>query len=478
MTGFIGRHEELTTLQSVLKKTTASFVVIRGRRRIGKSRLIREFCQGKHFIYLSGIPPQKNTTAQSQRDHFALSLQEKLRIPLPRSDDWSHLFNILSFYTETGRVIVILDEISWIGSKDTDFLGKLKNAWDLQLALNPELVLIVCGSVSSWIERNILSHTGFVGRVSIDMHLQELPIQDCAKFWNSQKAHVSSNEIFKVLSVTGGVPKYLEEIIPSESAEENIKRICFKKDGILFNEFNKIFNDLFSKENEKYRKIVHRLAEGKASLDDIYKTLEVQPSGACKDYMEDLIQAGFVARDYTWNLKTNEPSNLSYFRLSDNYLRFYLKMIEPQNKQIRQDLFTKRGITTLPNWSNILGHQFENLVLNNIPCLIEKLGIPLDEIQNVGPFFQKKNKAQRGCQIDLLIQTSYQCLYVCEVKFSKHPITAGVIEEVKTKIKNLTTPKSFSIKPVLIHVNGVNDHVSDSTFFAKIIDFSDFLTCT
>ncbi|NGX51805.1 MAG: hypothetical protein KR126chlam5_00092 [Candidatus Anoxychlamydiales bacterium] len=473
MTRFIGRKRELESLHSVLKKQSSSLIVIRGRRRIGKSRLIAEFGLRMRTVFFAGLPPSPETTDKSQREEFARQMQRELQIPLPRSDDWGDLFWILENSVKKDRVIIVFDEISWIGSKDPDFLGKLKNAWDLRFSKNPKLLLILCGSVSSWIEKNILSNTGFVGRISLDLIIREMPLSDCLKFWKDQERNIAPYEVFKALAVTGGVPRYLEEIISTQTAEENIHRLCFRREGLLFNEFDRIFNDLFAKRNEIYSKILKLLAEKPATLSEIYTVLEVQPSGACLNYMNDLIQAGFVTRNHLWSIKTGSTSNLSYFRVSDNYIRFYLKMIFPNKKQISESLFQKRSVTTLPNWSSIMGLQFENLVLNNFLSLCNKLNIPLEEVQQNGPFFQKKTKVQQGCQIDLMIQTYYNCIYICEIKFSKNHISSSTIEEVKEKIKRLTIPKGYSIKPVLIHVNGVSPKIKEDRFFAHVIDFSE-----
>jgi hypothetical protein len=130
----------------------------------------------------------------------------------------------------------------------------------------------------------------------------------------------------------------------------------------------------------------------------------------------------------------------------------------------------------LPGWESIMGLQFENLVINNLKELCKILKIDTQEIVMVGPFFQRGTKRQGGCQIDLLIQTRHNTLYLCEVKFSAKEIGTSVIEEVEKKIKNLSIPKSYSIRPVLIHVNGVSQGVIDKDIFSHIIDFSDFLT--
>ena len=158
----------------------------------------------------------------------------------------------------------------WIAGKDPDFLGKLKIAWDQHFSKNSELILILCGSISIWIEENILSSTGFLGRISLDMVIHELPLSDCRKFWPKR---ISSYEILKVLSITGGVPKYLEEILPSDSAESNIHKLCFTPEGLLFREFDQIFSDLFFHRSAHYKEIVKTLADGPQDLDGICKSL-------------------------------------------------------------------------------------------------------------------------------------------------------------------------------------------------------------
>lgn len=467
---FIGRKRELRMLTELFKKKSSSLVVIRGRRRIGKSRLSQEFAHKiPHYVF-SGLPPTSGITAADQREEFARQLQREMNIPLPRADDWGDLFWHLAEHTQKGKVVVVLDEISWMGSKDPTFLGKLKTAWDLYFKNNPQLILILCGSISSWIEENILSSTGFMGRISLDIILEELPLHECNEFWNAEQTRVSAFDKLKVLSVIGGIPRYLEEILPSQSAESNIQRLCFQKEGFLFSEFERIFSDLFSARSTTYKTIVERLADGPCELKDIYEALGVEKSGVVSGYMEDLVTAGFVSHDFTWHLKTGIDSKLSHYRLKDNYLRFYLKYIEPNRKRIE-----KQGLRQLPHWQSVIGLQFENLVLSNRKAIQQILRIDPSEIVNDNPFFQRKTITNPGCQIDYMIQTKFGTCYLCEIKFYNREITTHVIDDVRQKIRSLVLPKSISVRPVLIHVNGVDESVSESDFFSAIIDFNDLL---
>ncbi|MBI1954016.1 MAG: ATP-binding protein [Proteobacteria bacterium] len=472
---FVGRKKELQQLNALLNKNSTSLVVVRGRRRIGKSRLVQEFGQKFKMYTFSGVPPTEKTTCKDELYEFGWQLGKALGQPPFKDDDWNDLFLRLAYHTREGRVVILLDEISWMGSKDPHFLGKLKNAWDLEFKKNPHLILVLCGSVSSWIEKNILSSTGFLGRISLNLLLEELPLSDCNKFWQATGGEISAYEKFKILSVTGGVPKYLEEIQPHLSAEANIKNLCFDRAGLLFNEFHQIFTDIFSSRSEIYKRIVQCLADGKYDYEAIYKRLNVEKSGVISGYLAELVKSGFVRRDYTWHLHNGRPSKLSHYRISDNYLRFYLKYIAPNKEKIERNSYCEQSLSFFLGWEGIMGLQFENLVLSNRLSLLKLLNIKPDEALYDNPFFQKKTLRQESCQIDYLIQTRFDTLYICEIKFSRYPLKMNILNDVQEKIEKLKVPRHMSRRPVLIHVNGVKDDVSESRYFSNIIDFSQLL---
>ncbi len=474
MVHFIGRTYEMQRLEELLQKKSASLVIVKGRRRIGKSRLLREFGKAIQQTYIfSGLAPTSTTTAQSQRTEFCRQLDRKLGLRGISADNWGDLFWHLSQHTQNNRVLIVLDEITWMGDRDPEFLSQLKNAWDLYFSHNPELMLALSGSMSAWIEENILSSTGFLGRDSLTLTLNELPLNICKEFWTSQGVNPTPYEMLRILAVTGGVPRYLEELNPKLSAEENIRRLAFVKEGILFNEFEKIFSDLFSKRNELYKNIINTLANGSKNQSEITTLLNYKSQSDIGDYLDELEKSGFICRDFTWNINQGQVSNLSQYRLSDNYSRFYLKYILPSKTQINRDIYQESAITALPSWSAIMGLQVENLVLNNHKKIKALLNIPPESVEMDGPFFQRTTQRQAGCQIDYMIQTVDRTLYVCEIKFSRNIIGKQVIDEVKKKIARLKTPKQYFCRPVLIHVNGVSDELIDSNYFNQIIDMAD-----
>lgn len=166
---------------------------------------------------------------------------------------------------------------------------------------------------------------------------------------------------------------------------------------------------------------------------------------------------------------------MSKLRLCDNYLRFYHKYIEPEKDKIQKGLYALKSLESLPNWSIVMGFQFENLVLNNLAYLMPKLNIEANTIVSASPYFQNAAKRNKGaCQIDLLIETTFSGLYVCEIKFRKK-IGTSVIKEVQRKIDVLKKPKNISIRPILIYSGELSETIEESGVFDKIISFDDLL---
>ncbi len=478
---FIGRKKELAQLKKTLQSSRASLVVIKGRRRIGKSRLVEEAGKNSRMITLAGLAPVEGVTAAHQRESFARQMALQLGIPEPRSEHWEELFWHLADRTNTGQALILLDEISWMASDGPDrsdplFLGFLKNAWDIYFKKNDQLTLVLCGSVSSWIEKNILSSTSFVGRISLKLHIKELPLNECNAFWSTNKNNISAFEKFKLLAIMGGIPSYLEKISPQWNAEENIRQLCFVQNGILVHEFKQIFTDIFGKRSEIYKAIINALLEKPLmNLTDIYSALKTGKQGVVSDYLDDLEQAGFVKRDYAFNFKTNKVSKYSAFRVCDNFIRFYLKYIEPNMGLIEQNRFENASLSTLKSWESIAGLQFENLVVNNKALVLRQLNISPNDVVYDNPHYQPATTRQQGVQVDYLIIDKFNTVWLCEVKFSKNTIGQSVIADIQRKITHLTIGKNYSIRPVLIHVNGVTDELIGERFFANIIDFGSLL---
>lgn len=471
---FIGRHHELEKLRK-LPAHKANLVVLKGRRRVGKSRLAAEFARDKIFLPFSGIPPSEKTTKQDQLDEFARQFYAHFKLPPITFKDWSDAFANLTTQLTTQPTVILFDEISWMGNKDPSFIGKLKIWWDLSLQTHVNLTLILCGSVSTWIEENIINSTALFGRISLFLSLEELSISESYTFLQHLNFKGSDHDVFKILAITGGIPWYLEQISPHIFADENIRNLCFSKEGILTHEFDRIFSDLFDARGLIYKKIVQALASGSKTLAELRTLLEYKQGGVLGSYLKNLCIAGFVTSDNMWSLKKKKEGKQNLYRLSDNYIRFYLKYIEPNLNKIEKNTFRYQTLSDFPGWNSIMGLQVENLILKNRATLIQKIGIPFQDVIADNPYIQKQTKQHRGCQIDYLIQTKANNLIVCEFKFQKRELNNNVVEEVKEKIKRLSIPKSFGVAAVLIYIGDISESIVDSQYFYRIINLGDWL---
>ena len=473
---FFGRDAELRELEELWGKPVASLVVCRGRRRIGKSTLVEQFARrGKcRFLKIEGKMPEPGQRNQDQLDEFCRSLAAQSDIPRATVADWGSAFALLDrALTGTRRTVVLLDEISWMGKHDPGFPGDLKIAWDNLFRLHPRLVMVLCGSVSAWIAENILNNTGFVGRISRDLVLRELPLRECAKFWGERVDRISTRDIVDVLSVTGGVPKYLEEVNPSLSAVENLRRLCFRSSGPLVRDFRQIFHDVFGENASAKREILRALADGAKTSEDIAAAVGTERGGHLGRNLDELELAGFVSRDSGLNPVTARRARQDRYRLADNYTRFYLRYIEPQLPEIEGGRYDFASVESLPGWETILGLQFENLVLNHAMELVPFLNLQGVPILSAAPYRKKGGKRGDGVQIDLLLQTR-KAAFVIEVKRQRE-IGEEVEEEVARKVERLPVPRSRSVRTALVYEGRLAPVVRGNAWFDAIIPFGRLL---
>ena len=422
---FIGRSEYLDKLSALWEKKRSSFAVVSGRRRIGKSTLVEEFARRSacDFIEIVGLPPDRTMTNQRQIDNFCERLARAAKKPEAKADCWPKAFDALHEAIHPRRkTIVFLDEISWMGRYDGAFAGFLKTAWDTQLSLHDNLILVVAGSVSAWIQANVQRSKAYVGRISLDITLPELSLSECRAFWGRKADRTATREILDVLSVTGGVPKYLAEVNPSLSADENIRRLCFDPDGY-----------------------------------DV----------------GDLIEAGFVAGARGKNPGTGRDVREVRYRLKDNYTRFYLKYILPKADAIKEGIFRYVSLERLPNWNSIMGLQFENLVLNNFHTLARRIGLVGKSVESVAPYFRRGRKAGDGVQIDMLVQLP-KSVYLVEVK-RMNTIPVAVEQEVQRKIDRLPLKKGMSVRTVLVYDGELAPELEEDGFFDHLVGMDELL---
>ena len=472
---FYGREELLEQLGDLLKKKTASVVTCRGRRRIGKSTLVEEFARRRQlkFMKLEGLSPRESDTNAKQLAAFSRQLGSLTGKREKSAANWFDAFARLDAAIEDVPTVVFLDEISWMGKYDPDFPGELKYAWDNRFKKHDRLIMVICGSVSTWITKNILKSKGFVGRPSLNLVVGELPLSDCLKFWGRKAGRVSDAEVFDILSVIGGVPKYLELVDPSESAETNVRKLCFTPGGLLAEEFYDIFDDVFDGGRTLERRILMSLAEASKGGAEIAGQLGVDNNGHFQDSLEALEIAGFIARDGGINPETGRAARLVRYRISDNYTRFFLKYVEPVSDSVRKGLFRFTSLQQLAGWNAVLGLQFECLVLNNLPELLKRMGLSDVLILSASPYRKRAHARGEGCQIDLLLMSS-RTWWVVEIK-RRREIGSEIIDEVSRKVDNLKVRPGVSVRTALVYCGALSPAVPAEGYFDILTDAHDLL---
>lgn len=472
---FIGRKNEIKALLNLKNQNKSAFVVCSGRRRIGKSTLVEtvgnEF---SHFYEFQGLHPKEAPRQEQQLDFFSEKLKIDFNAPKMKFSSWTEAFTELSRRLPSQSTLLFLDEISWMSSGSETFSAELKAAWDLLFKKKKKLLVVIAGSVSSWIEENILNNSNFLGRVTLNLHLDELPLPVLSSFWHSQKVQISNFNLIKTAAIFGGVPFYLELQNPHESVEQNIHRLCFKKGGPLVDEFDKIFSDIFSKRGPAYKKILSALIDKPLRLTELAQSLKVEKSGSLSNYLNDLVHSGFLSADITYDLQ-GVPTKIVQYRVCDNYIRFALKYIEPNRGKIKEGLYRFSSLDNLSSWSSLFGLQFENLILKNKNLILNHLEIDLNLVVSCGPYMQRKtSKNKGGCQIDLLIVLKNFHAFLCEIKLQSK-ITSSVLEDLKYKSKTIKMPKHYTIQPVLIYCGELAPKVQDAADWLNLISIEDLL---
>ena len=467
---FYGRDELLIDLDSLWGKNAPSLVTCRGRRRIGKSTLIARFAElsNARFIKIEGERPDEDMSNEDELATFAEQLSLHVGEDVPIAKNWLQAFKSLDGVLDDRRTVVLLDEVSWLAYFDKRFAATLKIAWDNMFKNHRQLVFVVCGSVSTWIKEKIVDSRSYYGRRSLDIVVPELTLKDCARFWSGRSDRVSVRDILDVLSITGGVPRYLEEVNPSQSVDDNIRRMAFRPDSILRRDFDEMFKDVITKRPRMVATVLAALVDGPMTMSEISRAISVGAGGNVSAALDQLVEAGLVARDIGMNPETGDEIRERRYRLSDNYVRFYLKCIRPAAKIIDAGTFRYSRLGRFEEWNAVKGFAFENLVVNHYGELLPYLHLGESHVYSAAPY-RKNGPKGKGLQIDLLIQTRRsQC--VVEIK-RKNTIGRGIVDEVAEKVRRLKHAPDSSVRAALVYDGELAETVPADGYFDAIIPF-------
>ena len=468
---FFGREDLIESLMSLWGKRVGSLCTCRGRRRIGKSTLIEHFARlsEARFIRIEGVKPQTGYANASELRAFAIQLSAQTDCSDDIPTDWLKAFIRLDEQIDDRKTVVLIDEVSWLGHYDAMFADIVKLAWDNYWKKHDNLIVVLCGSVSSWIREQIIDNSAFMGRRSLDIVVKELPLRECVKFWGVTAARINRREIVDVLSVTGGVPRYLEEVDPGLSADENIRRMAFSPRSTLRTDFDEMFADVITRQQQLTGKILRTLKTMPLSVSEIADALGIDRGGKISEALQQLEEAGLVAVDAGRNPESGVIVRERRYRLRDNYTKFYLNHIEPRKAVIDDGSYGFVSLESLEGWNVDMGYAFENLVVNNYLELLRHLHLGHALVESAAPFRRTKNASGGGVQVDLMLQTR-KSVYLVEIK-RKNEIGREVEAEIEQKESRIALARGKSFRRALVYEGHLAPIVEADGYFDAIIPF-------
>ncbi len=469
---FYGREHELNIIQRALRSKRPELGIVYGRRRVGKSALLMQAAGRTGDLCFEGL---QQASLKQQIDHFMSQLAEQTGTPKAVASDWRTALEVLTFHLKRGWHYVVFDEFPWMASGRSELVSLVKYFWDNHWKKNPRITLVLCGSIAQFMVKHIIHSQALHNRKTFEIKLNPLPAHEAKLFFRDYR---SDHEIVQFLMVFGGVPKYLEQIDPTRSLEDNLDALCFRKDAFFLTELDSIFKEQF-KVTKTYESIVKALAEKSCSKEELARRLKVEPGGGFSTYIQNLEQADFV-NVFSPLSVTGKGEKTRKIVLWDEWLRFYFRYIGPNRQTIQLNtkpgMFQRLAGRSFDSWC---GLAFEQFCIKNLPAILSHLGFGLDQIVGFGPFFRQPSRTRpvgQGIQIDVLVHRHGNVLTLLECKFRSQPVGVSAIREVERKIQFLKAPKGYTVERVLVCAGDITRELERRGYFHQIIGLESVLS--
>ncbi len=427
----IGRKKETQELERILQSPKSEFLVVYGRRRVGKTFLVREFFNYTFDFQVSGLA-NADTKQQLFNFHTALNRQSALHFE-QEPDNWLIAFQRLIDHLEIletagQKKVIFFDEMPWFDTKGSDFVLALEHFWNSWASNRRDVLLIACGSAASWMMNELINHSGGLhNRVTQKMKVEPFCLAEVAEMMHIKGCVFNPYQIVQLYMALGGIPYYLEAILPNLSVAQNIERLFFEKTSFLKNEFFNLYRSIFKK-HEVYEKVVEVLSTKNYGLQrsEIAKISGIVSGGTLTKVLADLEESGFIT-SYT---PFDEKKKNILYRLTDYYTTFYFKFIKNKTYKGKNAWLNLIDNTAHRAWE---GFTFEQVCLDHIAQIKSALGIQGVLTKEAA---WKGTTGEKSAQIDLLIDRRDQVINLCEVKFSlnQYAITAEYAEQLREKI--------------------------------------------
>ena len=413
MERIIGRIPELKQLQQLLESPDAELLAIYGRRRVGKTFLVRNAYEKQMVFEFSGA---HNATLRTQLAVFGQAMTTATGFHIAAPTNWMQAFDQLRIFLEPKlkkqKKVVFIDEFPWLHTPKSGFREAFDHFWNQWASQQRNLVVVICGSAAAWMITNIINNRGGLhNRVTRKMRLLPFTLGEAEDFLRSRNIVLDRYQIIQLYMAMGGVPQYLKMVDQGESATAAIERICFTKDGFLHDEFKNLFHSLFHSAS-KHLTVIKALAQkgGGLTRNELIHACKLQTGGGTTQILEELRESGFIEA----YIPFGKTSKDAVFKLIDEFSLFHTQFMA-DNKLHGRGSWTV--FSSKPIWAIWCGIAFEHLCLKHIDPIKYALGIHGVHSEHY-VWRHKPKEGERGAQIDLLIDRNDQCINICELKFT------------------------------------------------------------
>lgn len=465
-TELVGRQEEQAELALARDSGRAELIAIYGRRRIGKTFLVRHFYAPQLCFELTG---QRDATLTQQLAAFAASLNARTRYRHSPPPDWPAAFAELVRYLDEqlragARKAVFIDELPWLAGRRSGFLPAFEHFWNSWASRQKNLIVVICGSAASWMIAKILHQKGGLhNRVTRSIALQPFRLSETDAFLRSRGVRLERQQILELTMATGGIPYYLDYVRKGRSAAQNIDAMFFVPNAPLHDEFDKLFAALFE-HHERHIKVIRALARKASGLQrqELVAAAKLPSGGNLTTILDELEASGFVQRIVPFGRTARD----TLYRLADEFTLFHLRW-RSGKRELTAGAGQWQRFRSSPAWQAWAGYAFENLCIKHVLQIKQALGIAGVETEAASWRYRPAAADERGAQIDLLIDRRDGIINVCEMKYSdtEFIVDKQYAQELRNKLnvfrRVTATRKSLFLTMVTTHGVAANSHSSE-----------------
>ena len=468
---FVGRDFECKQLKLITADDQASVIIVYGRRRVGKTELLEQAFLNRNILKFEGM---EGAAESVQHGLVMRQLSKYTKEPLLAKvsvDNWLDIFEYIAQYTKEGIWTIYFEEVQWLANYNDNFISQLKIAWDNIFRRNPNVIVILCGSSPSFMVKHVVHSRSLYNRSQYELHLGAFSVSETRDFLKNK----SNLEVMNAYLTVGGMPEYLKKIQQFSSVFTGICQHSFLPNSYFLTESDRIFVSSMS-ENPFYEKTINFLAQHKfATREQIAKHLGINPGGGLSVFLTELALCGLIKKYSPYNLAEN--SKLVRYQISDPYLQFFFKFINPQRQAIQSGRYQDNptAAINMNDYHKWLGYSFEKYCRENHHVIAKLLGFSGVKYQ-AGVFYNRKSvESIAGYQIDLLFDRSDHVITICEMKYLQRKVGTEVIAAFDRKITLFPNKSNKTIHKVLVCNEGADLALLNRNYFDAIITLDDLI---